>query len=178
LILTPGSNLNVGDATTKTSNWSISVSPYPLPVGTVINMDLLFNINTTAYTVTTPTLTYTNNITTSQSGGFTISSPTTGPTVGSTSFNPACEGGNINLSSYTTSYTVQLSGSGGISGTIVQYIDTPCVVKDSCNLFGMIKDSVNIQNITITPTLCKSVNSSVNPQEVTLVKTGLICKPN
>jgi hypothetical protein len=178
LSLTPGTNITVGNSTTKTSNWSISVSPYPLPVGTVINMNLLFNINTTAYTITSPTISYSNNITTNQTGGFTISSPTTGPTVGSTSFNPACEGGNINLSSYTTSYTVQLSGSGGISGTIVQYIDTPCVVKDRCNLFGMIKDSVNIQNITITPTLCKSVNSSVNPQEVTLVKTGLICKPN
>ena len=175
LILTPGSNITVGNSTTKTSNWSISVSPYPLPVGTVINMNLLFNINTTAYTITSPTISYSNNITTNQTGGFTISSPTTGSTVGSTSFNPACEGGNINLSSYTTSYTVQLLGSGTISGTIVQYINTPCVESDHCNLFGMIKDSVNIQNITITPTLCKSVNSSVNPQEVILVKTGLIC---
>jgi hypothetical protein len=138
-------------------------------------MDLIFNINTTAYTVTTPILTYTNNITTNQTGGFTISSPTTGPTVGSTSFNPACEGGNTDLSSYTTSYTVQLSGSGTLSGTIVQYINTPCIRSKNCNLFAIIKDSVNVQNITITPTLCRSVNSSTQPQQVILEKTGLIC---
>ena len=175
LILTPGTNVTVGNATTKTSNWAINVSPYPLPAGTVINMDLIFNINTTAYTINSPSISYSNNITTNQTGTFTISSPTTGPTVGSTSFNPTCEGGDINLSSYTTSYNVQLSGSGTITGTIVQYINTPCVERDHCNLFANIKDSVNIQNVTISPILCKSVNSSTVPQQVILTKTGLIC---
>ena len=175
LVLTPGTNINVGTTTTKTSTWTINVSPYPLPVGTTISMDLLFNINTTAYTLTSPLMVYTNTITKNQTGTFTISSGTTTTPIGSTSYNPICEGGFIDLSAYTTSYNVQLSGSGTISGTIVQYIDTPCVRTEHCNLFGNIKDSVNIQNITITPTLCKSVNSSVLPQEVTLTKTGLIC---
>jgi hypothetical protein len=175
LSLTPGSNVTVGDTTTKTSNWSINVSPYPLPAGTVINMDLVFNVNTTAYTLTSPIITYTNNITTSQSGGFTISAGSTSTPVGSTVVSPLCEGGSRNFSSYTTTYNVQLSGSGTISGTIVQYINTPCVRFKACNLYALIKDSVNIQNITITPTLCKSVNTSTQPQQVMLEKTGLIC---
>lgn len=175
LTLTPGTNLNVGDATTKTSTWAINVTPYPLPAGTVINMDLIFNVNTTAHTTTLPSITYSNNITTNQTGTFTISSPTISTPVGSTTANPICEIGTINLSSYTTSYSVQLSGSGTLSGTIVQYINTPCTKINHCNLYGLIKDSVNIQNITITPTLCKSVNSSTPPQQVMLEKTGLIC---
>jgi hypothetical protein len=175
LTLTPGTNTNVGTTTTKTSTWTINVSPFPLPAGTVINMDLIFNVNTTAYTINSPSVAYTNNITTNQTGTFTISSPTTTTPVGSTTTSPTCEGGVRNFSSYTTTYSVQLAGSGTISGTIIQYINTPCVEADHCNLFAQIKDSVNIQNITINPTLCKSVNSSTPPQEVVLQKTGLIC---
>lgn len=175
LVLTPGSNVDVGTTTTKTSNWSINVSPYPLPPGVTINMDLIFNVNTTAYTTTSPLITYTNNINTNQTGTFTISSPNTTTPIGSTNNNPLCEGGTMRYSSYTTSYNVQLSGSGTITGTIVQYIDTPCVIFKNCNLFANIKDTVNIQNITINPTLCKSVNSSTPPQQVNLNKTGLIC---
>jgi len=175
LTLTPGNNITVGDATTKTSTWSINISPYPLPAGVQINMNLLFNINTTAYTSASPIITYTNTINTSQSGNFTISSPTTSTPVGSTSGNPYCESSTIYTSAYTSTYNVQLSGTGSVTGTIVQYINTPCDYHEGCNLFGNIKDTVSIQNITITPTLCNTINGSVAPQQVSLQKTGINC---
>jgi hypothetical protein len=81
----------------------------------------------------------------------------------------------IYTSAYTTTYGVQLSGTGVVSGTIVQYINTPCDYHEGCNLFGNIKDTVSIQNITINPTLCNSVNGSTLPQQVLLQKTGLMC---
>jgi hypothetical protein len=175
LNVSPGQTINVGDTSTKTSTWSLTVSPYPLPPGTSINMDLVFNVNTTAYTINTPSVSYTNTITKTQTGSFTISSGTTGSTAGTTSVSPICEGGVINTSAYTVTHNVQFSGAGTVTGTIVQYINTPCVYEQHCELFANLKDIVNVQNITITPNICKSVNSFVSPQQVTLQKTGLNC---
>ena len=177
LTLTPGAEIVVGNATTKTSNWSINVSPYPLPSGVVINMNLVFNIYTTVRTLLSPypVITYSNNITANQTGSFTVTSPTTTTPVGSTVINPSCHLGVIKTSAYTSTYGVQLSNGGTLSGTIVQYINTPCVSGDNCNLNGEIGDTVSLQNITISPTQCKSVTGPAKAEMVGLIKTGLIC---
>jgi hypothetical protein len=42
-------------------------------------------------------------------------------------------------------------------------------------LRGYLKDSISVQNITITPAVCRSISPNVTPQQVTLQKIGLIC---
>lgn len=179
LIVTPQQPITVNNTITKTSNWSINVSPYPLPVGTIIDMDLLFNVSTSATTFTLPQqeqVSYYNNIYYNPpTGDFTISAPTITAINGSSYINVSCTAQTKNFSSHTKNYTVQLSEYGTITGKIVQSITTPCSPKPGCNLFANIKNVVSIQNITITPTLCQSVNSFSLPNQVNLTKTGLIC---
>ena len=38
-----------------------------------------------------------------------------------------------------------------------------------------LKDVVSIQNISITPNTCRSINPNVSPQQVTTQKIGVIC---
>ena len=175
LNVTQGNLINVGNSVTKTSNWTINVTPYPLPVGTTIDLQLVFNINTSAKTLNTPSVVYTNTITPNQTGSFTITSAGTSTPIGTSTPNSLCPTNTILTSAYTTTYNVQLVGSGTITGTLTQYINTPCVENERCNLFAKIKDTISIQNMTISPITCKTVNNSYPSQEVVLEKTGLVC---
>jgi hypothetical protein len=38
-----------------------------------------------------------------------------------------------------------------------------------------LKDSVSVQNITITPATCRSISTNVTPQQVLTQKIGLQC---
>jgi hypothetical protein len=177
LVLTQGNTVSVGNSFTKTSTWSISVSPSPLPAGVTVNMNLLFNIGWTGYTAT-PTIgpTITNSITTNSNPNTTVSLVSSGNTTGTTILRPGCEGAFINTSARTTTYSVQLSTNGLASGTVVQYINTPCGEINGCPNSGVLKDTLSLQNITISPNQCRSISSNVAPQTTTLTKTGIICE--
>ena len=163
-----------GSATSKTTNWSIGVSP-PLPTGVTINMTVTFNINYTASTNTaTVAPTITNSITAITSPNTVINLISSGVVTGTSVPRPSCSGAFINTSASSQTYTVQLTNNGVASGTIVQYVNTPCVAT-GCALNGFIVDSVSIQNISITPSLCRSVNKNITPQKTQLNKTGTIC---
>lgn len=176
LVLTQGNTVSVGNSFTKTSTWSISVSPNPLPAGVTVNMNLLFNIGWTGYTAT-PTLgpTITNSITTNNNPNTTVTLVSSGTTTGTSILRPGCEGAFINTSAKTTTYSVQLSSNGFASGSIVQFINTPCGEINGCPNSGILKDTISLQNITITPNQCRSISTNVASQTTTLTKTGIIC---
>jgi hypothetical protein len=179
LVLTPSQNLgqsliNSSNSSSRTTTWSVTVSPTPLPAGTVVNMSLLFNVLSTGYTSNiSPTIT--NTITTATNVGATVSLISTSPTTTTSVIRPSCDGGDVITSAYTKTYSVQLSTVGFASGTIVHYINTPCSQQNNCELRGYLKDVVSIQNISITPNTCRSINPNVSPQQVTTQKIGVIC---
>ena len=177
LVLTQGNTVSVGNSFTKTSTWSVSVSPNPLPVGVTVNMNLLFNIGWTGYT-SSPTIgpTITNSITTNSNPNTTVTLLSSGNTTGTTTLRPNCEDSLINTSARTTTYSVQLSSNGFASGTVVQYINTPCSTMNGCPNSGILKDTISIQNITISPNQCRSISTNVASQVTTLAKTGIICE--
>ena len=163
-----------GNATSKTTNWSIGVSP-ALPTGVTVNMTVTFNINYTASTNTASVVpTITNSITAITSPNTVITPISSSLVTGTSTARPSCSGGFINTSASSQTYTVQLTNNGVASGTIVQYVNTPCVAT-GCPLNGFIVDSVSIQNISITPSLCRSINKNITPQKTQLNKTGTIC---
>ena len=174
LTITPGQIINTGTASSRTSNWSLTVSPTPLPAGVTVNMNLIFNVLSTAYTSSVVT-TFNNTIIPNTNPNSTISLTSTSPTTGTSVIRPICDGGNITTSAYTKTYAVQLSTNGFASGTITQFINTPCSYENGCELRGYLKDSVSVQNITITPATCRTISSNVTPQQITLQKVGLIC---
>jgi hypothetical protein len=174
LVITPGQIVNVGTSSTRTSNWTVTVSPTPLPAGVTVNMNLIFNVLSTGYT-STLVPSFNNVINTNSNPNANITLLSTSPTTGTSVIRPICDGGNITTSAYTKTYAVQLSTNGFASGTISQVINTPCSYQVGCELRGYLKDSVSIQNITITPTTCRSISTNVTPQQVTLEKVGLIC---
>lgn len=174
LVLTPGVVNNVGTSSSRTSNWTLTVSPTPLPAGVTVNMNLIFNVLSTAYTSTYIT-SFNNVITTNTNPNSTISLTSTSPTTGTNVISPTCDGGFIKTSAYTKTYAVQLSTNGFASGTITQFINTPCITKIGCELRGYLKDSISVQNITITPATCRSISTNVTPQQVLTQKIGLQC---
>jgi hypothetical protein len=175
LTLTPGNPVVVGNALTKTSQWSITVSPTPLPAGVTVNMNLAFNINSTGYTSYFDVPVITNTITTATNPNATVTLVSTGTTSGSSSVRPNCLSSFINVSARTQSYTVQLSTNGFASGTIVQYISTPCHELPNCPIYGNLVDTIVLSNITITPAQCRSISQNVQPKQVSHTKTGLSC---
>lgn len=176
LVLTQGNTVSVGNSFTKTSTWSVSVSPNPLPAGVTVNMNLLFNVGWTGYTAT-PTIgpTITNSITPNSNPNATVTLLSSGTTTGTSILRPGCEGALINTSARTTTYSVQLSTNGFASGNIVQYINTPCGEINGCPNSGILKDTISLQNITISPNQCRSISTNVPSQTTTLTKTGIIC---
>lgn len=163
-----------GNASSKTTNWTIGVSP-SLPTGSTVNMTVTFNVNYTANTATsaiTPTIT--NSITAATTPNAVVTPVSTSLITGTSSARPNCTGGFVRTSAYSQTYTVQLTNNGSAQGTIVQYVNTPCVTA-GCALNGFIIDSVSIQNISITPSLCTNINKTITPQKVQLNKTGAIC---
>jgi hypothetical protein len=174
LVITPGQVINVGTSSTRTSNWTLTVSPTPLPAGVTVNMNLIFNVLSTGYTSTlAPTIN--NTIITNTNPNATISLTSTSPTIGTSAIRPRCDGGIITTSAYTKTYAVQLSTNGFASGTITQLVNTPCSNETGCELRGYLKDSVSVQNIIITPATCRTISTNVTPQQVTTQKIGLIC---
>ena len=179
LTLTQGSIVSVGTTKTRTSNWNINISP-SLPTGVVVNLKLFFNITYNKQTFDTSSPTLTNTITTSATAGSTISligvsTPTTTSTM-----RPDCSYGDIKTSAFTQSYNVQVSGTGLVSGTLVQSVNTQCIAytyrdDQKCQLYGSVSDTVGLGNISITPSACKSINQSITPIQVTLSSTGDIC---
>ena len=174
LVLTPGQIINSSNSSSRTTTWSVTVSPTPLPAGTVVNMSLLFNVLSTGYT-SYNSATITNTITTATNVGATVSLISTSPTTTTSVIRPSCDGGDVITSAYTKTYSVQLSTVGFASGTIVHYINTPCTEQNNCELRGYLKDVVSVQNISITPNTCRSINPNVSPQQVTTQKIGVIC---
>ena len=175
LNLNEGIPQTYGTATSKTTTWSIGVSP-TLPSGTSVNMQLTFNVNYTANTATVATApTITNSITALTTPNTVVTPLTSSLLTGTNNLRPGCTYGWIRTSAQTFTYNVQLTSNGVASGTIVQYINTPCVSGNFCALNGFIVDTVSIQNITITPTLCSNVNKLVTPQKTQLNRTGTIC---
>lgn len=173
LVLTPGQIINSSTSSSRTTNWSISVSPTPLPQGTLVNMNLLFNVLSTGYTAndTVPTITNTINVNTNV--GATVSLISTSVTTGTSVVRPNfCEFANITTSAFTKNYSVQLSSAGFASGTVVHYIDTPCVFQTNCELRGYLKTVLMVQNVSITPNTCRTISPNAGPQQVTTQKIG------
>lgn len=163
-----------GTSSSKTTNWSIGVSP-SLPTGSTVSMTVTFNVNYTANTATsaiTPTIT--NSITATTTPNATVTPISSSVITGTSNPRPNCSGGFVRTSAYSQTYTVQLTNNGTAQGTIVQFVNTPCVTT-GCPLNGFIVDSVSIQNISITPSLCTNINKTITPQKVQLNKTGAIC---
>jgi hypothetical protein len=174
LTLNPNTPQIFGSAESKTTNWSISVSP-SLPTGTTVSMNVTFNVNYTANTNSSTVVpTITNSITSTTTPNTVITTLNTSTVTGTSTARPNCSGGFVNTSAYSQSYSVQLTNNGVASGTIVQYINTPCV-STGCALNGFIVDSVSINNISITPSTCTNINKTITPQKTQLNKTGVIC---
>jgi len=174
LNLNEGIPQTYGTATSRTTTWSIGVSP-SLPTGSTVNMTLTFNVNYTANTNSSTVVpTITNSITATTSPNVTITPLSTSVTTGTSTARPNCAGGIVNTSAYSQTYSVQLTNNGVASGTIVQYVNTPCV-STGCALNGFIVDTVSINNISITPNLCTNINKTITPQKTQINKTGTIC---
>jgi len=174
LNLNENTPLIYGSAKSRLTTWSIGVSP-SLPTGTTVNMTLTFNVKYTADTNSSTVVpTITNSITATTSPNVTITPLSTSVTTGTSSARPNCVGAFINTSAYSQTYSVQLTNNGVASGTIVQYINTPCV-PTGCALNGFIVDSVSINNISITPNLCTNINKTITPQKTQINQTGTIC---
>jgi hypothetical protein len=164
-----------GSAKSRTTTWSVSVSP-SLPTGATVNMKITFNVNYTANTASATVVpTITNSITANTTPNTVITPLSSTLPTGTSTARPGCTGGFVNTSAQTISYNVQLTNNGVASGTIVQYINTPCVTGGLCALNGFIVDSVSINNIAITPSLCTFINKNVTPQKTQINQTGTIC---
>jgi hypothetical protein len=164
-----------GSAKSRTTTWSVSVSP-SLPTGATVNMKITFNVNYTANTASATVVpTITNSITANTTPNTVITPLSSTLPTGTSTARPGCTGGFVNTSAQTISYNVQLTNNGVASGTIVQYINTPCVTGGLCALNGFIVDSVSINNISITPSLCTFINKNVTPQKTQINQTGTIC---
>jgi hypothetical protein len=175
LNLNEGPQQAYGTATSRTTTWSVSVSP-SLPTGATVNMKITFNVNYTANTASATVVpTITNSITANTTPNTVITPLSSTLPTGTSTSRPGCTGGLVTTTAQTISYNVQLTNNGVASGTIVQYVNTPCVSGGLCALNGFIVDSVSINNIAITPSLCTFINKNVTPQKTQINKTGTIC---
>jgi|LakMenEpi03Aug12_release.lakeMendotaPanAssembly.Ray.scaffolds.fasta_scaffold81553_3 hypothetical protein len=175
LNLNEGMQQTYGTATSRTTTWSISVSP-SLPTGSTVNMKVTFNVNYTANTASaTIKPTITNSITANTTPNAIVTPLSSTIPTGTSTARPGCVGGLVTTTAQTISYNVQLTNNGVASGTIVQYVNTPCVSGGLCALNGFIVDSVSIQNIGLTPNTCTFINKNVTPQKTQINKTGILC---
>ncbi len=161
----------------STQSFNFSVNP-PLPVGKTISFKLQTIFSLTGYTsgVFSPTFTA-NQTTTNISNPLTTSNHTL-----ITIPRPGCLStpGNVNKSGVTFNYnTVTIVGGSSLpTGTVSLGVSTPTVISSnpgSCPTFGNIKCSINVSNISITPSTNNvMVSSTLTPIVFPLQLTGTI----
>ena len=156
----------------KTANWVISVTP-PLPANRVVNMTIYNTTSMSAGTASngSPTLTYSNTTGTTGTAQFLTSNTQT--TTNSYPNTVACHP-NFYTTGITRTYTVSISGTGTVTGTIFQKVQ---VVNSGqgCNTRGTIGDTISIGNIVLlNQQACETISNNVIPISVSVNKQGTL----
>lgn len=154
----------------KTAYWRVDVTP-PLPANRVVNMTIYNTTSMSAGTASngSPTLTYSNTTGTTGTSQFITSSIQT--TTNSYPNTVACHP-NFYTTGITRTYTVSLSGTGSVGGTIFQKVQ---VVNSGqgCTTKGTIGDTISIGNITLlNQQACETISNNVTPITVSVNKEG------
>lgn len=165
-------SINTTNSVQKTANWVISVTP-PLPANRVVNMTIYNTTSMSAGTASngSPTLTYSNTTGTTGTAQFLTSNTQT--TTNSYPNTVACHP-NFYTTGITRTYTVSISGTGTVTGTIFQKVQ---VVNQGqgCNTVGSISDTISIGNIVLNNQQgCETISTSVTPITVSVNKQGSI----
>lgn len=169
---------NTTTLSTKSMSYSVGVSPV-LGVGESLSFELVITDIKEVKTNGSQSPTVTSTISTPSVTSGTITSPnvattTTGPV------SRAC-GGQETSTATTRTYIVNLTGSGGVTGTIGSSVTTPLSTVASCPLYGRVNNQVSITNVILNTPLCNGVNTTVTPASLDNTKTGLIsstCPPS
>ena len=153
-----------------TANWVISVTP-PLPANRVVNMTIYNTTSMSAGTATngSPTLTYSNTTGTTGTAQFLTSNTQT--TTNSYPNTVACHP-NFYTTGITRTYTVSVSGTGTVTGTIFQKVQ---VVNSGqgCITKGSIGDTISIGNVVLlNQQTCETISNNVIPISVSVNKEG------
>ena len=153
-----------------TANWVISVTP-PLPANRVVNMTIYNTTSMSAGTATngSPTLTYSNTTGTTGTAQFLTSNTQT--ITNSYPNTVACHP-NFYTTGITRTYTVSISGTGTVTGTIFQKVQ---VVNSGqgCITKGSIGDTISIGNVVLlNQQTCETISNNVIPISVSVNKEG------
>jgi hypothetical protein len=156
----------------KTANWVISVTP-TLPANRVVNMTIYNTTSMSAGTANngSPTLTYSNVTGTTGTAQFLTSNTQT--ITNSYPNTVACHP-NFYTTGITRTYTVSISGTGTVTGTIFQKVQVVnsgqgCVTK------GTIGDTISIGNIVLlNQQTCETISNNVIPISVSVNKEGTL----
>lgn len=156
----------------KTAYWKIDVTP-PLPANRVVNLTIYNTTSLSAGTASngSPTLTYSNTTGTTGTSQFITSTIQT--TTNSYPNTVACHP-NFYTTAITRTYTVSLSGTGSVGGTIFQKVQ---VVNSGqgCTTRGIIGDTISIGNIVLlNQQICETININVTPITVSINKEGTL----
>jgi hypothetical protein len=175
LSLTPAAvQVNAGPTATKTWYWKIDVTP-SLPPTQTVSFNVNFSVNISGSTFGLISTTTTNNITGNNVNTATFGTPINGPvTQYSILLNKPCESYIRSISAYTTTYSASITGNGYITGTTVQTITTPTLHETECALTGTISDTITINNMSLNPSTCSNLSNIVQPQYMSLTKTGTV----
>lgn len=168
---TPAS-ISTTNSVQKTGNWVISVTP-PLPANRVVNMTIYNTTSMSAGTASngSPTLTYSNTTGTTGTAQFLTSNTQT--TTNSYPNTVACHP-NFYTTGITRTYTVSISGTGTVTGTIFQKVQ---VVNSGqgCTTRGAISDTISIGNIVLlNQQACETISNNVIPISVSVNKQGTL----
>jgi len=163
-------SISTTNSVQKTANWVISVTP-PLPTNRVVNMTIYNTTSMSAGTASngSPTLTYSNVTGTTGTAQFLTSNIQT--TTNSYPNIVACHP-NFYTTGITRTYTVSISGTGTVTGTIFQKVQVVnsgqgCVTK------GTIGDTISIGNIVLlNQQTCETISNNVTPITVSVNKEG------
>lgn len=175
LSLTPvATQVNAGPTATKTWYWKIDVTP-TLPPTQTVSFNVNFAINISGSTFGLISTTTSNNINGNVVNTATFGSAVNGPvTQYSILSNKPCEGYIKSISAYTTTYSASITGNGYITGTTVQTITTPSLHEGACALTATINDTMTINVLSLNPSTCSNLSNIVQPQYMSLTKTGTI----
>lgn len=137
--------------------YQITCSP-PLPANKTVNLSFLHTTTISAGTApnTSPTLTYTNTTGTTGGGSYLTNTQTT--TANSYPNTISCHP-NYFTTATTRQYTVQLSGSGTVNGSIFKKVIANTGIN--CGPFGTIVDNFTITNISLSnQTVCETISTT------------------
>lgn len=156
----------------KTANWVISVTP-TLPANRVVNMTIYNTTSMSAGTANngSPTLTYSNVTGTTGTAQFLTSNTQT--ITNSYPNTVACHP-NFYTTGITRTYTVSISGTGTVTGTIFQKVQ---VVNSGqgCTTKGTIGDTISIGNVVLlNQQTCETISNNVIPISVSVNKEGTL----